>query len=168
LAKAEGLHIDVDEVDWEILAGIGIGSVGGVGDSGISNYQDAVAACSVLSAIGAASGAKYGLDDLVCFLCLSNHREAVETEGFPILAPPVSISIDLDLEPPQPLVRRAPQLRMRWKKLNPKPQFKLDDVMLELIQWPHIVAASSLSMCCRAFHGHVFFYGVPTVFNATV
>ena len=70
LAKAEGLHIDVDEVDWEILSGMDTGSVGGVGDFGISNYQDAAAACSVLSAIGAASGAKYGLDDLVCFLCL--------------------------------------------------------------------------------------------------
>ena len=83
LVKAEGLHIDVDDVDWEILAGMGSGSVGGVGDSGISNYQDAAAACSVMTAIGAASGAKYGLDDLVCFLCLSQHKEAVETEGLP-------------------------------------------------------------------------------------
>ena len=51
LAKAEGLHIDVDEVDWNLLAGMGTGAVGGVRDSGISNYQDAVAACSVLSEI---------------------------------------------------------------------------------------------------------------------
>ena len=83
LAKAEGLHIDVDEVDWELLADMGTGSVGGVGDSGISNYQDAAAACSVLSAIGAASGAKYGLDDLVCDLCVSKHKQAVDTESFP-------------------------------------------------------------------------------------
>ena len=160
MAKAEGLHIDVDEVDWNLLAGMGTGAVGGVGDSGISNYQDAAAACSVLSAIGAASGAKYGLDDLVCFLCLSKHMEAVETESFPPLAPPVSISVDLDLELPQPLVRRPPRLRTGWKKLDLKPLSRkpnLGDAMLELIRWPHIAAASSLSMCCRAFHGHGFF-----------
>ena len=159
LAKAEGCHIEVDDADWDILANMGSGSVGGVGDSGISNYQDAAATCFALTALGAASGAKYGLDDLVCFLCLSKHREAVETEGLPTPAPPVSVRDDLDLEPPQPVVQRAPQLRTRWKKLYPKPPSQkpnLGDAMLELIRWPHIAAASSLSMCCRAFNGCVF------------
>lgn len=39
LIKAEGLHVDVDELDWEMLATMGSGSVGGLDTFGIANYQ---------------------------------------------------------------------------------------------------------------------------------
>ena len=156
LVKAEGLHIDVDDEDYEKLATMGSGAAGGLETAGIENYEDAKAACSVITA---ASGAEYGLDDLVCFMCLSGHKEAVKSVDLPKLAPPVSVSDDLGLEIPQPLTRSAPRFRISKKK-NANPLSRtpcLAMAMQELIRWAHIAAAISLSQCCRAYHGNGLF-----------
>ena len=68
LFKAEGLEIAVDPIDWGLLAGMGSGAKAGLEAAGIDNYEHAVDACKELGTRYPASGAPYGLDDLVCFL----------------------------------------------------------------------------------------------------
>ena len=151
MLKAEGLPIDVDEEDYELLATMGSGAAKGLENSGIADYEDAKAACSVITA---ASGAEYAVDDLICFMCLSTHKEAVKSADIPELAPPVSVSDDLGLKCPQPLARSAPRFRISKKSegnlASRTPCLAM--AMPELIRWPHIVAAISLSQCCRAYH----------------
>ena len=52
-------------------------------------YKDAVAACHLAAdALWGSDGGVYGLDDLVCFLCLSQNAEAVGGER--MAEPPAS------------------------------------------------------------------------------
>ena len=69
------MDVIIDEPDWEILAGMGSGAEAGLQAAGIDDFDGAVEACAVLGRAGAASGAKYQLDDLICFLCLSQHAQ---------------------------------------------------------------------------------------------
>ena len=142
LLKAEGLHIDVDEEDYELLANMGTGVGEGLENTGIACYDHAKEACSVITA---ASGAQYGVDDLICFMCLSTHKEAVAGGDFPEPAPPVSVEDDLGLKCPRlPLKRSAPRLRISKKcHLSPRTPC-LGLVMPELMRWPHIAVALSL------------------------
>ena len=96
------MEVDIDEPDYEILAGMGSGAETGLKAAGIDDFGDAVKACAVLQNSNAASGAEYKLDDLVCFLCLSQHPEAVSNPGMPAPAPLVSIEEDLGLNIPPP------------------------------------------------------------------
>ena len=81
---------------------------GGWGQAG------AVKACAAVGqSLDGASGAEYKLDDLICFLCLSQHKEAVNTPGMPAPARPVSIEEDLSLD----------LLRLRCLQAPPLPIF---------------------------------------------
>ena len=108
LFQAEGMDVDIDEPDWQILAGMGSGAEGGLEAAGIDGFDGAVRACAELQGLGAAApGAEYKLDDLICFLCMSQHAEAVSHPGLPAPARPVSIEEDLGVvDPPPP---RGPQ-----------------------------------------------------------
>ncbi len=95
LFKAEGVAAERCKEDWALLVGMGSGAEKGVEAAGLT-YEDAVAACDVVSEhVWAASGASYGLDDLVCFLCLSQSREAVGSNILPPPAAPVTVASDL-------------------------------------------------------------------------
>ena len=94
------MDVNIDEPDWEILAGMGSGAEAGLQAAGIDDFDGAVEACAVLGRSIAVAGAKYKLDDLICFLCLSQHKEAVSNPGMPASAHPVSIEQDLGLDPP--------------------------------------------------------------------
>ena len=97
------MDVDIMEPDWKILAGMGSGAEEGLEAAGIDDFDGAVKACAELqSSDAAASGAEYKLDDLICFLCLSQHKEAVSNPGMPAPARPVSIEEDLGLDPPPP------------------------------------------------------------------
>ena len=89
------MDVDIDEADWEILAGIGSGAKAGLEATCIDGFDEAVEVCDVLQRAGAASGANYKLDDLICFLCLSQHKEATSNDRMPACARPVSIEEDL-------------------------------------------------------------------------
>ena len=100
LFKAEGVLVEPSSDDWDVLAGMGSGAEEGA--EGLT-YEDALTACSLVSSqFWADSGAKYGLDDLVCLLCLSHHAEAVGSRKLPGPAPPVTVAGDLmgELLPP--------------------------------------------------------------------
>ena len=122
LFKAEGVEVDVDELDWEILAGMGSGAEAGLEASGIETFAEAVGACAVLQNVVAASGAKYRVDDLVCFLCLSQHKETEPNTDIPAPALPVSVKTILDLDVPaqalqaQDLAAPAKAVSRRFKK----------------------------------------------------
>ena len=103
LFRAEGMDVDIDEPDYQILAGMGSGAEGGLEAAGIDDFDGAVKACAALQqSLDAAPGAEYKLDDLICFLCMSQHKEAVSNPGLPAPARPVSIEEDLGLDPPPP------------------------------------------------------------------
>ena len=98
----------VEKEDWPLLATMGSGAENGLGDAGIHSYEQARAACDVLTVELAAPGATsprdgagvsatYGLDELVCFICLSKHREAVSRLTIPPPAAPVSVAEELGM-----------------------------------------------------------------------
>ena len=103
------MDVDIGVEDYEILAGMGSGAEKGLEAAGIDDYDGAVKACGELQSVDAASGAaRYKVDDLICFLCLSQHAEAVRNPGMPAPARPVSIEEDLGLDPPPPRGLQAP------------------------------------------------------------
>ena len=93
------MDVAIEKPDWEILSGMGPGAEAGLEAAGIEHFDEAVKACAVLQISDAASGAEYKVDDLICFLCLSQHKEAVSNPGMPAPARPVSIEGDLGLDP---------------------------------------------------------------------
>ena len=96
LFKAVEVRVKSSVQDWALLAGKGSGAEKGLAAAGNITYEDAVAVCDLVSKdLWAASGAEYGLDDLVCFLCLSQNTEVVECEKLPQPAPPVTVASDL-------------------------------------------------------------------------
>ena len=65
--------------------------------AGIESFDDAQAACAELRKFPAASGANFDLDDLICWLCLSQHKEAQAGAKLPAPAEPVTVDADLCL-----------------------------------------------------------------------
>ena len=65
--------------------------------AGIESFDDAQAACAELRKVPAASGARFDLDDLICWLCLSQHKEAQARTKLPAPAQPVTVDADLCL-----------------------------------------------------------------------
>ena len=98
LFKAEGVAVAPSKEDWHVLAGMGSGSEKGT--QGMK-YEDALEACRFMSEeVWPGSAAQYGLDDLVCLLCLSISKEAVGCSEVPGPADPVTVAGDLgDLAP---------------------------------------------------------------------
>ena len=144
----------VEDKDWTLLAGMGSGATTGLKAAGITTYAEAKDACA---AVAAATGAEYELDDLVCFLCLTQHKEAADASILPKIPPPVSLRDDLGLEllPTMPIVA-APLLRITRKtKLGPAIASIMASVLLTIA--PHTNAASGaiLSQCCRSFSGYI-------------
>ena len=93
------MDVVIEEPDWKILAGMGSGAEAGLQAAGIDDFDGAVKACAAVEqSLDGASGAEYKLDDLICFLCLSQHKEAVANPELPAPARPVSIEEDLDLD----------------------------------------------------------------------
>ena len=96
LFKAEDVRVRSSVQDWALLAGKGSGAEKGLAAAGNITYEDAVAVCDLVSKdLWAASGAEYGLDDLVSFLGLPQNTEVVESEKLPQPAPPVTVASDL-------------------------------------------------------------------------
>jgi hypothetical protein len=168
LFKAEGLHVHVGADDWAILAGMGSGAEHGLDAAGIVSYDTAVSACGelarqsgacgvppegarALSETGAAaSGAQYGLDDLICFLCLSQHQEAVACSECPRPAPPVSVLDDLglDLPPDSAVIRRGV---MRKTSETQTQASIMASVLPEVLRWLPLAVCCSVAQCCRPF-----------------
>ena len=160
LFKAEGLEIAVGPIDWGLLAGMGSGAEAGLEAAGIENYEKAVDVCKELDTRHAASGAPYGLDDLVCFLCLSQHAEVIHAQEFPRPAPPVLVSAVLGLKDPAPA---SGGLAVRMSRKTP-PARRLSRntpimfwVLPELLASAHIGTSRSVCQCCRAFHSRGLF-----------
>ena len=108
----------MDEPDWGLLAGMGLGATKGLKAAGITNYAEAKDACA---AVAAATGAEYELDELVCFLCLTQHKEAAHASNLPKIPPPVSLRDDLGLELPTMPIAASPRLRITQKtKTGPR------------------------------------------------
>ncbi len=101
LFKAEGVTAAMCAEDWALLAGItNSGAETGVDEAaGGLTYGGAVAACEAVSkhVWAAASGASssYGLDDLACFLRLSQRGEAVGSKIVPPPPAPIDVASDL-------------------------------------------------------------------------
>eukprot|EP00959_Pyramimonas_sp_CCMP1952_P242215 5062917-Pyramimonas_sp.AAC.1 len=78
---------------------MGSGAAKGVAAAGDLRYQDAVEVCHFISEdVWPASGATCDLDDLVCFLCLSqNTKEVFGREEVPQPARPVTVAGDLGI-----------------------------------------------------------------------
>ena len=122
LFKAEGILLQEPSEAWQMLAVMGAGAVKGLTAAGISSYEEAEAACVHLRSLRAASGASYEVDDLVCFLCLATHAEAVPDCPLPDVAPRISVELDLGTSAQVPLSRPTrslatsqPLVRIRCK-----------------------------------------------------
>ena len=163
------MDVNIDEPDFEILAGMGSGAERGLEAAGIEGFDEAVKACALLRSSDAASGANYALDDLICFLCLSQHKEAVSDPGMPAPARPVTFEEDLGLvcafpEPEdnavQPLKARRWRVGALRKPLaqptsRPVASFALPlaSVQENLLPWLPIASVICLVQCCRSLHG---------------
>ena len=160
------------EDDWDILAGMGSGAEKGLQAAGIRNYMEATDACQQLASHTAASGAKYDLDDLICFLCLSQHKEAEAEENLPLAAPAVTVQGDLDSEAPEKVVSAShraasgselvPRMRITQKSRVPLPsasavapvwKYSCNRILREVVHWLPLTTARSICRCCRDFHG---------------
>ena len=120
LLQAEGVVVEAGPADWELLKRMGSGAKKGVDAAGGLTYDDAAAVCKLISGdIWAGSGADYRLDDLICFLCLSQYAGAVDSGSLALPAPAVTIAGDLGMGT-SPLAEAAgayaPARRMRAKK----------------------------------------------------
>ena len=76
LFKAEGMSVQMDAEEWDFVKCMGAGAEKGCEVAGVESFDDAQAACAELRKLPAASGANFDLDDLICWLCLSQHKEA--------------------------------------------------------------------------------------------
>ena len=76
LFKAEGMSVEMDPKEWDVLTGMGSGAKAGIELSGIASFDAAQRACAELRKLPAASGATYDLDDLACRLWLSQHKRS--------------------------------------------------------------------------------------------
>ena len=118
LFKAEGIEVEVDAAEWNILSRMGTGVKAGARKCGVESYQQAAQLCSC---IGSAYGERYTLDSLSCFLCLSQRRGEVldlsEELAWPPRARPITCAVDLELDDPQTLSRTPSaedELPMSW------------------------------------------------------
>ena len=118
LAFAEGLDLTIGEADWAVFVDMGEGAALGARINGARDFNAALALCEKLRL--ALRDRHYNLSDLVCFLCLSRHKEAL---AFPVATLPpsaarVSVYNDLGLgERPATLwPARALRRPRRWRR----------------------------------------------------
>ena len=85
---------DIDAIDWSIITDMGQGDRAERGAANIESFSQATTLCS---AMAAASGAEYNVDDLVCFMCLSGLAEAQQAanDKFPRFPSEVTIEGDI-------------------------------------------------------------------------
>ena len=98
LLKCEGRQATLTPNCWKLLTGMGSGAEKGLEASGIETFAEAVEACAIITHTGACDKTnKFDLDDLICFMCMSQHREVrdAETQTLPDPPPPVSVKDDL-------------------------------------------------------------------------
>ena len=97
LFRAEDVPRSLSDEDWALLAGMGSGAEKGVQAAGDIEYEGALEVCTLISEnLWANSGAEYEIDDLICFLCLSqNGNERIQGGAMPRPAPPVTVAGDL-------------------------------------------------------------------------
>ena len=142
---------------------MGSGAIKGLHIAGIANYEQAEEACVEMRRLTAASGASYGVGDLVCFLCLAGSREGIAAYHLPDAAPPVSVDADLGThamsrmqKPSRQLSSTQPLVRM---KCNRKSTHNVTMysiwafVLSKFVDWFDIGETVILCQCCRAFHG---------------
>ena len=59
---------------WELLSGMGSGAEHGLEVARIKTLRQALSACDAITAFYT-DAKRYDIDDLVCFACMSQHRE---------------------------------------------------------------------------------------------
>ena len=186
LFKAEGMFVVIGPDEWDLLTGMGSGAQKGCQVSGIESFKDAQAAVAELRKLPAASGAPYNLDDLICWLCLSQHKEAQAGTKLPAPAAPVSVEADLGValtsqERGRRLTRKVLLLRTgdpgasqkqvarakrwaRWVWRRPSVATgtcPLAAALPVLVQWLPVADASSLCQTCQRLHADGLFGPQP-------
>ena len=118
LAFAEGLDLTIGEADWAVFVDMGEGAATGARINGANDFNAALALCEKLRL--ALRDRDYNLADLVCFLCLSRHQEAL---AFPVATLPpsaarLSVYNDLGLgeRPATPWPAGALRRPRRWRR----------------------------------------------------
>jgi hypothetical protein len=171
LFKAEGMSVQMDAEEWDFVKCMGAGAVKGCEVAGIESFDDAQAACAELRKLPAASGANFNLDDLICWLCLSQHKEAQARAKLPAPAEPVTVEADLCLtaQGARTRLRRkvshlphaapgAPQEHEARAQEAPQPPgaqrrlsgaSMLTAVLPELARWLPVTAAGSMCQTCQ-------------------
>ena len=118
LAFAEGFDLEIGEADWAVFVDMGDGAATGARINGANDFNVALAICEKLRL--ALGDRDYNLSDLVCFLCLSRHKEAL---AFPVATLPpraarLSVYNDLGLDEHPATLWPARALRrpLRWRR----------------------------------------------------
>ena len=133
LLKAEGMSFQMDAKEWDVVKCMGAGAEKGCEVARVESFDDAQAACAELRKLPAASGANFDLDDLICWLCLSQHKEAQAGTKLPSPAEPVTVDADLCL------TAQGARTRLRRKAA----------VLPELVRWLPVTAAGSMCQTCQ-------------------
>ena len=141
---------------------MGAGAEKGCEVAGVESFDDAQAACAELRKLPAASGANFDLDDLICWLCLSQHKEAQAGAKLPAPAEPVTVEADLCLTaqgartrlrrkvshlPHAANAQEAPQPPGAQRRLSGVSV--LTAVLPELVLWLPATAAGSMRQTCQ-------------------
>ena len=118
LAFVEGLDVTIGEADWAVFVDMGHGAATGALINDATDFHAALALCEKLRL--ALRDRDYNLADLVCFLCLARHQEALE---FPVATLPpsaarLSVYNDLGLGERPATLWPAGKLRRprRWRR----------------------------------------------------
>ena len=171
LFKAEGMSVEIVPEDWDLLSRMGAGVERGCEVSGIESFDDAQTAGAELRKLPAASGARFDLDDLICWLCLSQHKEAQARIELPAPAEPVTVDADLCLAAQGARTRLkrkvshlphaasgSPQEQEARAQEAPQPPDArrrlsgasvLTAVLPELVRWLPVTAAGSMCQTCQ-------------------
>ena len=171
LFTAEGMSVQMDAEEWALVKCMGAGAEKGCQVAGVEIFDDAQAACAELRKLPAASGANFDLDDLICWLCLSQHKEAQAGAKLPAPAEPVTVDADLCLavQGARTRLRRkvshlphaasgAPQEQEARAQEAPQPpgaQRRLSGVSVltavlpELVRWLPATAAGAMRQTCQ-------------------
>ena len=178
LAKAEQITITANHrlgclkgsSDWDLLATMASGAAKGIGASAIVSYQDALSARDELAKAIAASGATaaassttvagasdaiYGLDDLICFLCLSQNIRAEINAQLALVAAAVRVAVELghDFVATSATSPWRPRLRVKTPT-KPSSVLAISVSMSLLVAYSSLSSAKTLSRCCKLVHAY--------------
>ena len=156
------MQVVIGTDDYKLLSGMGSGAEKGLAAAGIETFAQAQEACRVISTLSSASGGEYDVDQLICFLCLSQNKENNNVDGSPFPpapAPPINLLDDLGwdfqvIAPVNICSLLRPPLRLHSKTCATlSSSFAMSIAAITVLPFLASGSAGSMFACSKSFHG---------------